>query len=241
MIDLSRGKIDRDETKRRLRKALDESAYEDVVIGQMYASLLLRRRDLDEARELQESMSKHHSADQLRFVEMQVAMLSGEYQHALDAAEKWLEVEPFNANAASHVTYLLSEYAREYDKAIQVGERFRQRVQDRNIVANNVAYSMVMAGRLSEAEQLLASAEKSPCVVATLGLLDIRRGELQRGREAYDKAISMAMGSRDPELALLLKVRRSQALMAAGDSSSEVDAAEFTDLEDDPRFWLISR
>lgn len=66
---------------------------------------------------------------------------------------------------------------------------------------NNLAYALAEVGRTSEAEKVLQkvapSIRTSPYPTATWGLIQMRRGRVDRAKELYEKAIRLAVGRDD--------------------------------------------
>jgi tetratricopeptide (TPR) repeat protein len=64
------------------------------------------------------------------------------------------------------------------------------------MLINNVAFAYAEAGHLEEAERFIAKigqyAHKEPYSTATLGLIDIRKGNISRGVDRYREAIALA-------------------------------------------------
>lgn len=74
-------------------------------------------------------------------------------------------------------------------------------VSRRAVLYNNVAFAFAEAGKLDEAERYLARisdrVHKDAYPTATLGLLNIRRGNLEKGMERYEEAIHLANRQED--------------------------------------------
>lgn len=234
LLDLIQGKATRNATKAALGKALEESQFANLAIAQCLMSLYSRRTDMASAVELRNVLGKYHAARKLYWADCQIALLGFEFDEALTFARSWYEVDPFNASAASTVLYLLTDFDHNYNEAIRVGNEFLRRIDDRDMVLNNTVYAMVMEGRLTEAEELLSLASTSPVILATRGLIAIRKGALEDGKRFYDQAAKLATESGDFDLALLVRDRKALEL----DQAEAFSMFELGGLTEDPRYFL---
>jgi tetratricopeptide (TPR) repeat protein len=236
-MDMTEGTLTRTDAKRSIWKSLEASGFQNLLIAQMLVNLHDRGRDLERARELYERLLQFHSRERLYFAEAQVAFLELNFEKALAAVEKWVRIDPFNSGAGTSLTYLLTEVTNDFDRAIQVGEAYLRRLDDRDVLLNNVAYAMVLSGRFDEADKLLERGFDAPHVAATRGLLRIRRGEIDSGVASYDHAIKLAEQLHDEQLARLVRANKLAALDDLGPDSDEL--ANDPDLKDDPRYQLL--
>lgn len=90
------------------------------------------------------------------------------------------------------------------------------------ILLNNVAFSMLEHNEISKAEQVMSrlspDLHKRPFSTATLGLLHIKRGHLERGEELYREAISLTHDRTLKEkLRQKLDLELGKALLATGE------------------------
>jgi len=71
----------------------------------------------------------------------------------------------------------------------------------KRILYNNVAFAYAEGGRLEIAEQYLGRIadriHRDPYPTATLGLIDFKKGNIKRGSERYEEAISVAVSRPD--------------------------------------------
>jgi hypothetical protein len=80
------------------------------------------------------------------------------------------------------------------------------------MLRNNLAYALALSGNTDEAEQWLdgvdlgmCSSEEKVHVIATRGLIALKRGQLQDGRRLYEEALAIAA---TPELRERVKAKR---------------------------------
>jgi len=71
----------------------------------------------------------------------------------------------------------------------------------RNALINNIAFALIEIGSLDEADRLLQRlsdrVHKDPYPTATLGLLHLKRGRLEKGKFLYDEAVRLAVSDQD--------------------------------------------
>ncbi|MGA2836031.1 MAG: hypothetical protein ABSF84_05490 [Acidimicrobiales bacterium] len=235
VIDLQQGKIDKNTARKHLQKLLVDSDFQQLTAARALTCLYSRHSEAGLVGELVDQLAQHHRPERIYWAKARLAFLELDFESSLELARKWLLVEPLDPAAASHVQYLLTDYSREYSEAIAVGKRFLRRQSEREIVLNNTAYAMIMAGQTSEARVLLSEALESPMSIATEGLLSIREGRRKEGSRLYDLAAKMAKSTGDSEVALLLMARK---LVALGEDPS---GAQFSALRDDARFLVMTR
>ena len=100
-------------------------------------------------------------------------------------------------------------YERDRARALTQFENWKQWIDEtpirddvrRTMLYNNIAFALAEAGRLDEAEAYLgriaSRIHKDPYPTATLGLVSIRRGHIQKGMLRYREAIGLAKSRTD--------------------------------------------
>ena len=111
----------------------------------------------------------------------------------------WFEDQPFSTRAATFATYVSSSILEQYDRSERVLHAALVSNPDHPILLNNLVYVLANVGRLDEAEKQferinLKSADSQSQIVllATRGLLAMRRGRLSEGRGLYLESIAGA-------------------------------------------------
>jgi len=159
----------------------------------------------------------------------------GEWDKAVSDAWRWLLDEPFSTAAAlfgSYVASIGADDPQEAERMARVGTLSNPRDA---ALRNNLAFSLVLQGRLQEAEQELRvardlqTARHEPGLTATAGLLAYRQGDLARGRQLYLRAIELGGESptTDPRWLALVWIfhAREQLLAGAPESHASLAAA----------------
>lgn len=163
---------------------------------------------------------KHHLASELpnqrQFVSHEAlawtARLEGNWRGAREHAMRWANDQPFSKTPFLLASSVLCVFQKEYGEAERVlGQALRANGRDVSLL-NNMAYSLAKQNKVIEAEQALSIAlegnpdkRQSICLTATKGLTYYRRGDVERGREFYVKAIKMAVDAKSMSLAVFAK------------------------------------
>lgn len=127
------------------------------------------------------------------------------WRTAIDNANKWKNYQPFSSGPAMVISYLLSDYLQEYQKACSVLHEALKANPNNVELLNNYAYALLMIGDLGNATDALKRAKRLyPSksyvpIIATEGLLSYRQGNADEGRSLYEKAIVQAKKNNDPK------------------------------------------
>lgn len=137
------------------------------------------------------------------------AYVNASWEEALVHARSWLSDEPFSGRAAGMGSALAAVALENFDEAITIAKQGVLTDPNDELLRNNLVFTLAEAGRLEEARvehQRLrfASLGKTARVMwlANGGLLEYRAGQVEVGRELYERAIALAreQGNRDLEL-----------------------------------------
>jgi tetratricopeptide (TPR) repeat protein len=136
----------------------------------------------------------------------------GRTSDAVQELRAALEEQPDNLAGYGLLSSTLVDRLNQPDNAVEVGRSALARFPDAIGMQNNLAYSLLMAGRTVEAARIIESwdivgapSEHRPYLYATSGLLRLHRGEEAEGLRRYEEAIASA-GSEG--LRTLLKTKR---------------------------------
>lgn len=169
------------------------------------------------------------------------------WNDALEASQKWHEVEPFSSTPLILGTHLAASCLLDYSKALELATLGLRANPENFTLANNFAYAAARVGKVAEAEKVLSRIEPSQLsdrqrVVysATSGLVAFRKGMANDGRRLYRDAIASDAARKDPTIlasALLnfameesvLDVRK-DALRLAEEALSKVASGRFVTL-----------
>lgn len=105
--------------------------------------------------------------------------------------------------------FILESIDKNYAEAIRILERAIQLGFDTVLINNNLAFSYIKKGDFQKAEEIISKFSKydelPPILYATNGLLEIRKGNLDKGNELYDKAIEL-LEAKDRKIAKQIKL-----------------------------------
>lgn len=139
------------------------------------------------------------------------AFALGDYKDAFIYSLKWMQDYRFEHRPVDFAFGLSCDYLKKYDYAIEIVERFLKTNPKDLAAVNNLAYVLGLSDRINEAESVLIQSDVKQynngnttngiCLVATCGLLEYRKGNIEQGRELYNKAITAANRQKDRNLA----------------------------------------
>src|SRR5260370_27049223 len=115
-------------------------------------------------------------------------MKEGEWDTGLAAARGLLDAQPFSIEAAGVGVYIASVID-DHDRVFEFAARGWQANSHSVLCANNFAFALIKRGELDAGEKVLARAKAlglrpidEIAIVATTGLLAMRRGSIVVGR-----------------------------------------------------------
>jgi Tfp pilus assembly protein PilF len=127
------------------------------------------------------------------------ARAAGHWETALDEARRWFYDQPFSRHASSFASYLAGVPLERYAECADLARGGLIATPRDPLLLNNLAFALASSGQVAEAEEhfaeIPASALGGPMAVtllATQGLLEYRRGNVEQGRARYLRAIDMA-------------------------------------------------
>ena len=221
--------------------ALKRCDYRSETIARVLASAAQSTEDLPILEAAYTELSKHHNRTALLAVESKVAFLRLEFDRCLDAATEWAHLEPFSAETHITTSYLLSLYAGNYQEAARVGCAGIRRGIRHEALRNNVAFALAMDGKLDRAARVLPDPSECELALATAGLIEAARGNLDRGIAMYEDCAEQVRLRGDHDLAGLVSMHRVLAEVAAGRTIPEDRLASFANRPagTDPRFAIL--
>lgn len=129
------------------------------------------------------------------------AFLSNDYSQALTTSVKWIEEMPFAKTPIDFAANMAFTFQKQYDDAIRILRIGLKSNPHELSFWNNLAYSYAMSGSVEEADKILYSSilntttvggDIKICVMATKGLSEFRKGNIEGGRYYYMEAMSLA-------------------------------------------------
>lgn len=127
--------------------------------------------------------------------------LRNDYQNAFRYSVDWVEDFPYDRSSilfSSHIAYV---FLKEYDSASRILKIGLLANPNDDLILNNLAYVYALSGKIDSAEKMMervasiqsgVSEESKICHIATNGLIQFRKGNIETGRELYIKAITSA-------------------------------------------------
>jgi Tfp pilus assembly protein PilF len=134
----------------------------------------------------------------------------GDWGNALGEAINWLEDQSFSSRPAALGSYIASLGLGDFSKGAEIAKIGLLANPTDPTLTNNYIFCLANCGKLHEAEQVFAKiavpqrfaefeGSNRPSILATAGLLAYRRGDIERGRELYKKAITEAEAAHLPK------------------------------------------
>lgn len=238
-LEFSLGRRDRSSAITAIRRALEATNHQSLRIAELLATFYVKKSDASALQELYQALLGIYGHTKLYGLETRLAMLKAQFPAAVAASRRWVEHDPFNSDAAAFATYLTAEFSRDYDEAVRIGVEALRRVPDAEMVANNVACALAMAGRPREARRFLPRGRKLPHIVATTALIELVSGDVEAGRRGYEEAAVLAEERGERDFAALVRFRAKLAMMQVG-VLAELDPVELPErFADDPQFILL--
>ena len=201
--------------------ALRRCDYRSEVIARVLASTAQTTEDLPLLEAAYAELRKHHDTTALLFLESKVAFLRLEFDRCTEAAMEWTQHEPFSVDAHITATYMLSLHAGDYHQAAQVGRAGLRRGIHNDALRNNVAFALAMDAKPDEAARVLPDPSECEPTLATAGLIEMVRGNVDRGAAMYEDCARRLRDKGHHQLADLVSIHRILAEITTGRRISE--------------------
>jgi tetratricopeptide (TPR) repeat protein len=177
------------------------------------ARVYLRKDDVKGAATiLAEARRRFPDATEPLELQTHIYLRSELYEEAINLLAPIVANGKGTIQAYADLGWLLTEIRRDNDEAIRILREGQDKFKGRRILINNFAYTLLMAGRVREAREVLDAnrallrpndqdAESLVVLTATWGLLHLREGDLAMGEQFYQHAHEMAINLNNQELA----------------------------------------
>jgi hypothetical protein len=219
MIRRELAEIDNNGAIQRLWEVLERSNYQSLWVGRLFAGLLTKP---EQAHLLEELISKSPAYGERTLPLLtRLAQLQGRFNDSVHLATQWMRSFPFDPGAPTNLTYLLCDFAGDYEAAVDVGREGLKRAPHFLPLINNLAYALASSGRLKEAKRVLVETREYPASLATKGFIALLEGDRSQGDAWYEAAAKVASES-DEELEQMIRTRWLIALAQTG----HLDVAE---------------
>lgn len=209
--------------------ALRRCDYRSEQITRTLAATARTTKDLSTLETAYRELRKHDDATALWFLESKVAFLRLEFDRCTEAAVEWAHHEPFSVDAHITATYMLSLHAGDYQQAAQLGRAGLRRGIQHDALRNNVAFALAMDAKPDEAARVLPDPSACKPALATAGLIEMVRGDLDRGTALYEDCARRLRDEGHHELADLVRIHLILAEITAGQTIPEDQLASFAD------------
>lgn len=122
------------------------------------------------------------------------------YEDALSYAVDWIEATPFAHSSIFFASNIAYTYLNKYADAIKILKIGLKANPNEPAFMNNLAYAYALNGNTDDADMVLANllprvprnTDTYICAIATKGLIEFRKGNLNEGRTFYMQAINFA-------------------------------------------------
>ncbi len=146
-----------------------------------------------------------------------------DWEASFSRARCWVQDQPFSTRAVVFATYLCSSILGSYSQAEQISRAALVANPGHPILMNNIAFALANMGRLEQAETEFENIDRERAksvpysdivLLATQGMLHMRRGRLIEGRDLYLEAVVRARKAKIPKYGAIaaLNLAREEAL-----------------------------
>ena len=196
---------DRDSGKRKDARKMYEKGIIDPNDNSLAQAEFFAKEDLNINLDLTSFNSILHKNE----AETRKALSQGNYEEAFIYSLKWMQDYRFEHRPIEFAFGLSCDYLKKYDYAIEIVRAFIKSNPKDPAAVNNLVYALGLSDRVEEAERELlkidlkqyrtGNTNNSICLLATCGLIEYRKGNIETGRELYNTSIVAAKKSSDKE------------------------------------------
>lgn len=191
-VDLDHGK--RMDSRKMFEKGIIEPNDNSLAQAEFFA-----KRDSS----IQLDLSAYNRIPHKHEADTRKAYVMGRYEDAFISSLKWMQDYRFEQRPIAFAFDISCIYLKRYDFAIEVEKKALALNPNNPTAVNNIAYAMGLSDRLEEAEAYLSTINYQKylddkdttwaiCLIATCGLLEYRKGNVDEGRKMYNMAIQAA-------------------------------------------------
>ncbi len=125
----------------------------------------------------------------------------GQWDEAINFSLQWFLDLPFSKRPIMFGSEIASKNLKNHDLAVDIAKLGLISHPEDSQIINNIAYSLCILNKINEAEKFLNKVPKdtskisdvsSICLIATKGLLNIRKGNIEEGRYQYLESMQSA-------------------------------------------------
>ncbi len=155
----------------------------------------------------------------------QRALQAGEWRAGVEAAQNWLDDQPFSTVAAVVASYAALTGLRDFQLGRTLALRGLQANPSDPGLLNNAAYALIELGQPAAAAEYLrkvsvstAPADLQIVLLATFGMLSYRHDDAETGRDMYREAMRFARQRNRAELEAMAAVMMTREELLSGGS-----------------------
>lgn len=152
-----------------------------------------------------DAINRKYEADTRNFYSL------GRYEDAFLSSVNWMQDYRFSHEPIAFAFDLSCTFLKKYDYSSAVIKHWLKSHPQDYAMTNNLIYALGLADHIEEAEQLLSKInvahqlkdrlENGICLLATSGLIEYRKGNIDEGRQLYQLSIDTAKKMRERDLA----------------------------------------
>jgi tetratricopeptide (TPR) repeat protein len=242
------GRLDREAARAEIVNQLRRTEFKSLEIARMLFPFFRSSDEMDELNELLSSLVERHPDEPFHQLRVYLALRRGKFEEGMALALEWARETVFDPDAAGTAVFMLADIAGNYAEALEIGLPAVRRHPSSAPLVNNVAYTLALLGRYSEALRLLDDVGDSIHLTATRALVDYLRGDSESGRAGFARARELAerRAHTDDELPKLVDYHQIVAIFRAARRGAlkGVDPATVhlpfpTEWSDDPSLVLM--
>lgn len=175
---------------------------EDLNLALIYSALCDRSSMAFGILKVLDEFAHYQPSSDLLPVRAQLARLEGRFEDAADIAAEWSKAQPFDPIAADLSILLRAYVTLDWKSAGRAATSALRRFPRSPYLINNAAYILVLAGRPESAARVMQLMDADDyntnfVVLATRGLIEISRGDIQPGLKLYRRAAEVAENTAD--------------------------------------------
>lgn len=221
--------------------ALEQCDYNSKRIARIFTSAA---QGVDNLAAIESSYGRllaHQSRESLLGIESRLALLKFDFSQCLETTKEWLECEPFSADAFVAATYLNTLFAGKHKVAAELGRVGIARGIRSSTLANNTAFALAMDGELDKASRRLPKISDFKQALSTAGLIEMLRGNVERGIAMYEECKEQTRKAGDSTMADLVEMHQVLAEAVVGRTITEDRLKAFArQTKSDPRFAITN-
>ena len=133
------------------------------------------------------------------------------YEEAFISSLKWMHDYRFSHEPTAFASDISCTFLKQYNYSAEIIKRWLESHPQDYPMMNNLVYVLALSGKVDEAEKLLSrinlkqsfteNTDNGICLIATQGLIQYRKNNIEEGRALYQLSIDTAKRLRKKELA----------------------------------------